>query len=346
MSFLSEVFKKAPEFLGKAVPDDTSELPFDRLTSADHIKLQAHYDMWRKRVRAAAKNDILMSNGWAFAMMSGVAAFESHVRADTTIRQLYFNKSGEVESTVDEIAAKLNGKHLNGIMVYGYGNMLRESHFIEAATKTGLLKKGRIYLIDCSLVYHIFAQSQLNPLRASITPTRRIRPVLLDYCENDKCSKRLKFLRDDLTPLRPVMHLFLGNTFCNVEAPILNSILEATVQPGDMVVAEYANYSVEAVKTLAPDYVNVMAARSAAELFATIDDKVVAKTVAAGDNAKAISITVPDCDHTGSVVFRSMLRRIFKQQELLNGPYELVRSCEVLSGDLTMDTYLRMPRPT
>lgn len=345
MSIIGELFKQGPTLLGKAAAEEDVVLAFDRFSKNEHIKLQTHYDLWRQRIRNAAINGNLLSNGWAFSMLSGVAAFEAHVRADPDIRPIYSNKSGEIERMVDELKAIMGQKKFNGVMVYGYGNILREAHFIEQATKLNLLKKGRIYLLDCSLFYHIIAQSQLNPLRSFIRDQRRISPILLDYCESDKCRKRLSYLRDDLNSFFPVLHLFLGNTFCNLEAPALQTILESTVRPGDIVVAEYANYSSEEISDLKSDYVNTMAIRAAAELFATFEDNVKASTIKVGENAKAIQIEVPDCDHDGNVIFRSMLRRRFLPQEILDQPYEKVWDCNVLSGALSMDSYHRMPRP-
>ena len=343
MSLLPEIFKNFPTLLGKAMSEEGVELTFDRFSKSEHIKLQSYYDMWRRRIRDSAGNDRLLSNGWAFSMINGVASFEAYVRSHSKIKQIYFNKSGEIERMVDELKSKIKKSKFNGIMVYGYGNVLREAHFIEQIVKLNLFKKGYILLLDCSLIYHIIAQSQLNPLRPIIHDYRRMIPILLDYCESEKCRSRLSSLRNELNSYHPVLHLFLGNTFCNIDVQTLQTILQSTVRPRDIVVAEYSNYSSESLKNLAPDYVNTMAIRAAAELFATTEDNVQASTVSVGEDAKAIQIEVPDCDHDGLVTFKSMLRRKYSQHELLNSSYELVWSCNVLSGELSMDSYIRLP---
>jgi hypothetical protein len=347
VNLLSNILAKLPGTLAKTVNNTPPQLDFDKFSEASAIKLRMHYDMWKGRIRTASENNTILSNGWAFSTMSGLACFEAYVRYDPNVKHIYFDKSGEIDRTLDRLADVLH-KHnhkLSGAIIYGYGNLLRESHFIEQAKNARLLNVERIYLLDCSLFYHLFAKSPINPLRQFISE-RAIKPILLDYFEGDACKGRLVDIRNELNPLKPVLHLFLGNTFCNVESHSVHQILNNTVRVGDFVVAEYANYTQEFFESTDPDYVNQLATRAAADLFALSESRVDTKCVLVpGGDAKALLISIPD-DDTGNILnFHSMLRRKFHPSELTDGAFSRVSTHRVLDGSLNLDAYRRLNNP-
>ena len=344
MSLLQAITTKFPDFMGKAVEQPQDPSDFEKFDNAYSIKIQMHYDMWKQRIRNASERGKILSNGWAFSTMSGLSCFESFVRYDETVKKIYFDKSGEIDRTLDEVAESLpkHKRKFSGAIIYGYGNLLRETYVIEQAKKAGILDVNRLYLLDCSLFYHLFAKSPLNPLR-KIIRERSIKPVLLDFFEGETCRKQLVFIRDDLCALQPVLHLFLGNTFCNVDLPAIHKILDMTVRAGDVVIAEYANFNQEFLASMEADYVNQLATRAAAELFSIAEKKVVTQSIRVSDSAKALVITVPDIDRENTLSFQSMLRRKFQSSELTAGTFSLISSHHVLGGALNLDAYKRLP---
>ena len=343
MDIAQDILKKFPGFMGKAAghPKPTSD--FDKFADAQTIKLRMHYDMWKQRIRTASQHNTILSNGWAFSTMSGLACFEAFVRSDNNVKQIYFDKSGEIERTLDKIAESLprHRRRLNGAIVYGYGNLLREAHVIEQAVSAQLLDIDRIYLLDCSLFYHLFAKSPINPLRQTI-PDRAIKPILLDYFEGEACHNQLVFIRDSLKAFRPTLHLFLGNTFCNVDSASVRKIVDTTVRTGDIVVAEYANYTPAFLASTDADYANQLATRAAAELFAIEEGRVTTTCAVVPGQAKVLSISIPDDDMNQTLTFQSMLRRKFQPSELTDGTFSLVSSHHVLNGALNLDAFKRL----
>lgn len=343
-----EFIKKLPGFLGKVASVAHSPTDFDAFVNVDSIKLRMHYDMWKQRIRTASQHNTVLSNGWAFSTMSGLASFEAFVRSDEQIRHIYFDTSGEIERTLDAISTVLprHNRKFSGAMIYGYGNLLREAYVIEQAKTDQLLGHERIYMIDCSLFYHLFAESPINPLRRTM-PAKQLRPILLDLFEGDVRHDKLVYIRDDLiNQSRPVLHLFLGNTFCNVDSEAIYRILNITVRPGDFVVAEYANYTPEFFASDSSDYVNQLATRAAAELFAVAEDAVETSTVYISGNAKALSIKVADSDTGATLTYQSMLRRKFQPSELTDKDFMSLSSHHVLNGALNLDAYRRLQNPS
>jgi hypothetical protein len=341
-----EILLKAVNMFSTPPPDEEIIVNLDKFAKGDLVKLRSHYDLWRQRIRTAALSDAILSNGWAFATMSGLAYFEAFVRTDVKVKPIYFDKSGEIERLVDEIPDKLKSQKLTGAMIYGYGNLLRESYFIEQAIRRGILNADRIYLLDCSLFYHIFAQSAMNPLW-QIVKKKKVKTELLDYCESDQRSReRLTQIRNELNGIMPALHLFLGNTFCNIDSATISRITDAAVRKGDVLVAEYTNYTDEALRSMEPDYVNTMAIRAAAELFAIPEDTVSADSIPINSSAKAIQIRVPNDGEGNSLSFKSMLRRRYHQSELTNEDFALVSTHNSLAGTLCMDSYRRLQNPS
>lgn len=234
----------------------------------------------------------------------------------------------------------MHGKKVGGLMIYGYGNVFREAHFVERARQRKLISSQCMYLIDCSIFYHVFATSSLNPLREHTSPSK-IRAELFDYLDSVEAPKVLKEWRSDLEVMKPTVHLFLGNTFCNAESNTLLTAINSATLPGDYVVAEYANYPKDHFQAPTADYVSEMARLAAGEIFSRPPSDVTAVNIVQSDAAMATSITITGLAAQPQLTFRSMLRRRFDPTEVTNGPYELVSRQNPLGGKLVLDTYRR-----
>lgn len=315
-----------------------------KLGRANLVELENYYEIWRKLIKATAQNGRLLSNGWAFSTLSGIASYESHIRA-TEFRSIYFNKTNEIAASVAAIENSLQGRRVGGLMIYGYGNVFREAHFVERARQRNLVSSQSMYLIDCSIFYHVFATSSLNPLREHTRPSK-IRAELFDYLDSIEAPQVLKEWRSDLNVMKPTVHLFLGNTFCNAESDVLLTALNAATVPGDYVVAEYANYPTNYFQAAAADYVSEMARLAAGEVFSSPLNAVTATNITLSNTAMATNITISNLAAQPPLTFRSMLRRKFDPTEVTNGPYELVSRQPSLSGKLSLDTYRRTASPT
>jgi len=308
----------------------------------DAIRLDRYYEFWRNQIRYSVSNNQLLSNGWAFSTLGGLSSFERHIRTNPIIRNIYYNKGGEIALTLEKISENLSNIYsLGGVMLYGYGNLFRESYFIEQAKILHLLKSQRIYLIDCSLFYHIFANSQLNPLR-NIIKAKQIKTLLLDYLDDPNSRSSLVYARDDLNPTRPVLHLFLGNTFGNIEPNLLKSSLNNVVRAGDIVIGEYALHTEDFFKDTSDDYVTEMAIIATSELFSIPIDSVKARYKITVPDYKYIEIEFPDKRYDQPLFFKSMLRRNFSYTELTKGEYELISNESALTGTIKLDAFRRL----
>ena len=181
MEIFNELLGKLPKFAPKLEQEERRDT-LQWFGKAETLRLDRYYDLWRSKIRNAAIQNQLLSNGWAFSTLGGLSAFENYIRTNQDIRRIYFNKSGEISVTLERIADQLKLRKLGGVILYGYGNLFRENYFIEQAIILNLLRKQRIYLVDCSLFYHIFANSPLNPLR-NIIKAKQFRTILLDACD-------------------------------------------------------------------------------------------------------------------------------------------------------------------
>lgn len=312
-----------------------------KLGRANFVELEKYYEIWRKQIEATANDGGILSNGWAFSTLSGIASYESHIRA-TEFRSIYFNKTAEIAAAVAAIEKDLldRSRSIGGLMIYGYGNVFREAHFVERARQRKLISSQSMYLIDCSIFYHVFATSSLNPLREHTGPSK-IRAELFNYLDSIEAPKVLKEWRSDLNVMKSTVHLFLGNTFCNAESDVLLTALNAATVPGDYVVAEYANYLPGHFQAPTADYVSEMARLAAREVFSRQLNTVTAVNIMLNDTAMATTITISGLAANPSLTFRSMLRRKFDPTEVTNGPYELVSRQLPLDGKLFLDTYRR-----
>jgi len=344
MDIFNEWLGKLTMFFGKAGSeenDSTNDLR--RFGEAETVKLDRYYNYWRSRIQHAASTNQILSNGWAFSTLSGLSSFEAYIRTKNDLRSFYFNRVGEIGLTLDAIAEQLGRHTIGGVMLYGYGNLFRESYFIERAITSKLFDTQRIYLIDCSLFYHIFAKSSINPLRNLLKP-RQIKTILLDFLEDPASQKVLVFARDDLNPTRPVLHFFLGNTFCNTESTMLESALNTVVRPGDFVVGEYYVYPTDYFTNMSEKHVSEMARSATIELFSVPPDSVNATDVINGTNSKVTEVTFTERNTNHKMTFRSMLRREFKHTELTDGDYKLVSSEVMLDGKIRLDAFIRLSK--
>jgi hypothetical protein len=313
---------------------------------SNFVRLEDYFGYWREEIKAASSASRIMSNGWAFSTLSGIASYETHIRA-TEYRSIYFNKTEEVFRSVSALKKKINRK-IGGFMIYGYGNLIRESCFIERAIQNNIVS-GRvaIALFDCSIFYRIYALSSLNPLREirELKPGM-IKAELLDFLDDSKAPGLLKKWRNRLNPTAPTVHLFLGNTFCNSESENLRTALKAATLPGDYVVAEYAIYPPEHFMRDPPvDYVSEMAKMAASEIFSCPPDDIAADNIKLRDSAVATLIKVPDKSAGNSINFQSMLRRRFQPSEITDGLYSREHSEHHLGGKLAIDIYRRTETP-
>ncbi|MCK4788049.1 MAG: hypothetical protein KAV87_30125 [Desulfobacteraceae bacterium] len=343
MDLFNELFGKLPKLATKAgLEQEENSGELQKFGKVEAIKLDRYYEFWRSKIRSAATHNQLLSNGWAFSTLGGLSSFERYIRTNKEIRSIYFNKAGEIGITLDKIADQLGRRYgLGGIILYGYGNLFRESYFIEQAKMSGLLQSQRIYLIDCSLFYHIFANSSLNPLR-NIVKVKQIRTLLLDYLDGHSSRDALVYARDDLNPTRPVLHLFLGNTFGNIESNLLKRALYNVVRSGDFVIGEYALFSEGGPTDSPDDYVPEMARMAASELFSVAPALVTVRNVNITPESMATEVEFTERDTNQTIVFRSMLRRSFSNAELTDGKYKLVSSESTLSGKIKLDSYIRL----
>lgn len=243
MSGFDELLSKLPGLGAKLGRESSSkEDIWDALSKKKQVALRSYYDIWRKNIRDVARTGVVLSNGWAFSTLSGLASYEAFISSDKDISLLYDNRSGEIESTNDAVKDKV-GTALSGAIIYGYGNLVREAQYIEQALAVrNMTKHGRVYLIDCSIFYYLFALSSINPLRRFLKESR-ISAVLDDYIGNGHSDNRLSDFRNHLGATSSVFHIFLGNTFCNVEPGVLKALLGKAVLPGDVIIAEYAQYN-------------------------------------------------------------------------------------------------------
>lgn len=342
MGIYEDLAAKFPKLMGKVGTESSNiNANLKKFENAKNVRIDNYYNYWRSRILAAINNGDILSNGWAFSTLSGLASFETYIHTDQEVRSLYFNRSGEIGNTIDAIADKLNNHSLGGVILYGYGNLYRECYFIEYLKTSNLLKGQRIYLIDCSLYYHIFAKSPINPLR-SLVESRQIKPVLLDYLDDSTSQNNLRYVRDDLNPTRPVLHIFLGNTFCNSSADSIKSTLDAGVRVGDFVIGEYALYTKEYFEDNSDDYVSEMAKIATAELFATSPSIVTTTNISHGDSSKMTEVKFRTSENETEYVFKSMLRRKFSNTELTSGKYELIASKSVLPKKILLDSFKRL----
>lgn len=340
MDLLNEILTKIPQMLRKTSVAAVGTKGLQKWGEANALKLENYYSFWRSRIQSAARDNRMLSNGWAFSTLSGLSSFESHIRA-TDIRSIYFNKAREIGDTLDAVLEQLGSRKLGGVILYGYGNLFREAYFVEQAIACKLMTSQSVYLIDCSLFYHVFAKSSLNPLRM-LLKGRQIKPLLLDYVDDASARSTCIYVRDDLNPTRPVLHLFLGNTFCNVERTALQSTMHTFVRAGDFVVGEYAQYPEEFFSNNAVDYVSEMAKHAAAELFSVSPETVTAENITLANYAKATRIGLTP-ENERFLTFHSMLRRRFLDSELTDGAYELVSSHPSLNGSLRLVAFQRLP---
>jgi hypothetical protein len=345
LSQFNEWIARLPQLFGGAGVEGDSYDEWGKLRDSHQIKLEQYYELWRNKIKLAASSNRLLSNGWAFSTLSGLAAFEAFVRTDKKISTIYRDRSGEIGRTLHSIRALLpRGRPIGGIggiVLYGYGNLLRETHFIEQAITSKLLKSQRVYLLDCSLFYDIFAKSPLNPLR-SVLKNRQIRPLMVDLFDETPNRKKLTNIRNDLNPTCPVLHLFLGNTFCNNDANQIRGVLDATVREGDFVVAEYSPYPAAFFLDVTLDYVADMAQRAASDLFALELTEIKVRNVALSCESKATELELTERDTRKKIVFRSMLRRKFQPAELTNGNYRIISTASLAGGSLTIEAFLRL----
>lgn len=338
MDIINEIIR----FIGEAGSDTSDTIStLTRFGKLETVKIELYFNFWRSQILKAISNNKLLSNGWAFSTLSGLASYETYIHTDKDIRSLYFNRSGEIGITIDAIADNLKMGSIGGVIFYGYGNLMRESYFIEYLLNSRLLTKQRIYLIDCSLYYHIFAKSSINPLR-SLVKNRQLKLLLLDYLDDPTVRDTLIYIRNDLNPTRSVLHLFLGNTFCNVDSNSLKNLLDTMVRPGDFVIGEYAIYPKGYFADSLPDYASEMARIATAELFAISPESVNTTNITHGDKSKLTEIRFKTQDDKEARMFRSMLRREFNYTELIRGKYELITSKSVLPSKIRMDSFKRL----
>lgn len=342
MELVNELLAKLPRVFSKNTLEQDANLgTLQWFGKAKALRLDRYYELWREKIRNAANHNQLLSNGWAFSTLGGLAAFENYIHTNQDIRRIYFDKAGEISVTLEKIAEHLNWGQIGGVILYGYGNLFRENYFLEQAKNLNLLKSQRTYLVDCSIFYHILANSPLNPLRNTIK-IKQIKTILLDYLDDTSALNDLTFARNDLNPMRPVLHLFLGNTFGNIETNLLTTTLNNVVRVGDFVIGEYALYPDEFFTDTSDDNVTDMARAAISEVFSISPDTVTVCNVNITPQSKVIEINFTEQNAVQSTSFRSMLRRSFSKSELTNGEYRLISSTVALNGAIGLDAYRRL----
>ena len=294
---------------------------------------------WKGKIREKASREQILSNGWAFGTLEGLSTFESSVKK-RDISLIYEAEQESISRTVDSIRDRIEQK-VSGVIVYGHGNIKRESKFVKVAKDENLLvKSAKVFLLDASIFYHIYAQSKLNPMRNTIAP-KRLKCELVDYV-NTESKPVLKYLRNSLGIAQPVIHLFLGNTFANLPEYDIKNLLDKIVRERDVVICEYKHYNDEFFDDDASDHISKMAKKSAAELFSVPEACVSVDNECPEDDVKYTSVDVECPREEINISFTSMLRRKFRRSELTSGLYEHMTSNTVLNGKIRQDTYAHL----
>lgn len=341
MAIFEELFGKVPSIISKTFGTSSKTTELFQLGMKEELSIERYYDLWRKKIKQASNQNRILSNGWAFSSLSGLSSFENYIRTNENFRSMYFNQAGEIKVTLDKVKEGLSWKKFGGVMLYGYGNLFRERYFIEQAILSKLISKNdRICLIDCSIYYHIFANSALNPLRPVVNP-KKMKTLLVDYLEEPNSIEQLVYERNDIHGIFPVLHLFLGNTFGNSEAKLLKETLDKLVKPGDVIIGEYANYPKEYFSNEEDDYVSDMARMAASELYSSPVDNIETKNVSINGDCKYTEIKFKDTDSKESVCYKSMLRRNFNQSEFTSGEFGLMSTKQIIKNQVILDAYIR-----
>lgn len=342
MTVFDELIGKSLGNLSKALGSSSNTTLLTKYGVQDQLSIERYYDIWKGKIESSSKSNRILSNGWAFASLSGVSSFEHFVRTNPDFHKMYFNQAGEIKTTLEKIGEKMSWSKFGGVMIYGYGNLLRERYFIEQAILSGLIAKScPIRLIDCSIYYHILANSPLNQLLPLIR-RKRIKAVLADFIEDSDSIETLIFERDDLHGIKPILHLFLGNTFGNSEERVIRSLVQKLLKPGDVVICEYAAYTEDYLNSQANDYVSEMARMAASELYSLPVTSVEVKNTTQEAQLKYCEIRIHRSSQESPIEFKSMLRRNFKNMELLNGAFSVISSNKIVENSVFLDAFIRL----
>jgi hypothetical protein len=335
---VGDVIQKLLGLLGQSAEDTVPQSQLQKFATGN-IKLRRYYEYWQGQIQKAVSQNQVVSNGWAFSTLNGLASFESYVHGTAEMQALYVNKVGVIDELTESLKAVCGNLKTYGAIVYGYGNLVREAQWLESLVKQQIVsKKDRVYLVDCSLFYHVFALSHMNPVREHILE-RRIKPVLMD-CFNEPNISDLKYKRDDLNAALPTCHILLGNSFGNVSTLCMKTLLDATVRPLDFVIAEYAEYAMQDLQSTKLDYVSQMACRAAAEMFTCLESDVSVKNVFK-NSQRLTEVTVKRSGGNTPLVFESMMRRAFNSNELTGSGYDLIASKTIASTNVKVDVFRR-----
>lgn len=306
-----------------------------------NFSASSYYDRWRESIESLAEAGRMIPNGWAFSTLSGVATYEQYVKTGP-ISILYTGQSAGLDDIVSQLAENFGRRRvLGGIIFYGHGNMIREVQIVEKLKNCEQLwdRQSSVVLLDCSLPYHLYANSDFNPiLRLMKRP--KVRAVLVDY-EAKANESYIRWLREGLNAMKPALHVFLGNTFCNLEKDVLRTVLERCF-PGDFIIAEYVEYDGEKLDKENDDYVCLMAKRAAAELFRLDESKINATNYRNEEFPTFRQETKIELKYNSRpLIMRSMLRRRYQSSETTSEKFDRIGTCTVNQVSVRVDLYIR-----
>jgi hypothetical protein len=339
----ASIFKAVQNFVSAPGSDPTK---WEKLLQPEFVPLERYYGLVSETLRQANNSSSVLSNGWAFCSRTGVAIFEDYISSDNTLRDFYLDRKKSLPQAASRIKEHLGSKtKLGGVMIYGYGNLIRESQLVDCLKTENVLSSGHgtIYLLDCSLFYHIMAESKINPMLRHLK-RKWIKTRLIDFVVTDDNVKRIiKDWRADIYLMRPTLHVFFGNTFCNLETKDLQRIVSEYILPGDYVLAEYANYPDNFFRELSNDhstnkYLTNMARVAAAEIFSINKGDVTLTHQKYSEYGKCVEVRIRANNET--ITFKSLLRRKYNSTEVGSLGFSLLEPMKE-GGDFFIDLYQR-----
>lgn len=296
---------------------DKAGVPKLRGTSRT-LTLRQHLGLLKSKLRQSSGD--IICNDWAFSTHFGVQVYETSVQG-LDVKRLEFEEV--LSELLQETKSLMQSDLVAGVIFYGHGNMEREIQLFNEIDKSGLKLRAQAGFVDYSPIYHALSVSIFNPLGPY---GRQISESLFaDFTRIDDPShgRRILGMREKFSlPGGVVFHVFLGNTFGNIETNVLCSMLDTYTRPNDIILAEYAVYpNVFFDDFDVDDGVATMARGAVSELFGQ-DKKLIQMRYEADYTQKMKWLETSLMVDDQPLVFRSMLRRNFDVSELSVEEYQ------------------------
>ena len=320
-------------------PAEEEKKIWGKLSGSKHIPVTSYLNYWRERIYSYSGGGKRLSSGWIFSTISGLAQYEQLLLANNELRKMYYKDRFKVTPLLDKLSDNLD-KHLGGVIYYGYGNLLREAKFLERLKSHEEIwnKQSKVGLIDSSYVYHTLANTRYSPLLKYIQ-SRKIISRLVDFeNDSDTMKEHINYVRDDLNPHMPQLHVFFGNTAANMSEMQFAKLANRICKSGDYLLLDYANYSPKFFRGRDVGYVENMAISAAAETFHVAPHSVTAtvsnKNRDGSNPYKITKIALIDPKTNNSLEFNAVLRRKFDKSELTNIDFSLVHDGSLVGDEV------------